>query len=320
VSQFDWLVTEAADLAVPASPRFVAADETWQATIERVEVASSLRVYLNDIRVHRDLRAESMGERHENRVVGQVTIAGRAEIDLGGGMVANANRGSAVLFRRTEQPGIFNFKAGTRYHSAGYALNRNRVERLLDGAVPSILRPLLEGDLQQSCVVAAPADAGMRTLAGNLFARGLNGPLRRLMMEGVVLQLLAAQVAAAAERSQARRRSVLTPRERAAVGEARERLLADMRSPPTLGDLAEAVGLTEKRLNSGFRQLFGATAFEMLRNERLDHARQALEESTASLKEVAFRVGYNHVSNFIHAFRARYKAPPLEHRRRALTM
>jgi AraC-like DNA-binding protein len=320
VSDCAWLLNNAADVALRASPHFVAADETWQGAIERVEVAPGLRVFLNDLRIHRDMRAEAMGERRTDLLVGQVTIAGRAEIDLRDGGAASASRESAILFRRAERPAIFAFKAGSCYRSAGYALDLAKIERLLDGEIPAVLRPLLDGDLRRSCVVAAPADGVLRTLAGNLFARGLNGPLRRLMMEGVVLQLLAVQVAAAAERSQARRRSVLTPRERAAVGEARERLLADMRSPPTLGDLAEAVGLTEKRLNSGFRQLFGATAFEMLRNERLDYARQALEESTASLKEVAFRVGYNHVSNFIHAFRARYKAPPLEHRRRALTM
>jgi transcriptional regulator GlxA family with amidase domain len=56
-----------------------------------------------------------------------------------------------------------------------------------------------------------------------------------------------------------------------------------MRQPPRLGDLAHPVGLTEKRPNTGFRLMFGATVFEALRNERLDHARQALEEGTASL-------------------------------------
>jgi AraC-like DNA-binding protein len=59
--------------------------------------------------------------------------------------------------------------------------------------------------------------------------------------------------------------------------------------------------------------MFGATVFEVLRNERLEHARQALEEGTVSLKEVSFRVGYNHVSNFVHAFRARYDAPPRQY-------
>jgi AraC-like DNA-binding protein len=86
-----------------------------------------------------------------------------------------------------------------------------------------------------------------------------------------------------------------------------------MRAPPTLGDLADAVGLSEKRLNTGFRVIYGATVFETLRNHRLEHARQALEDSSVLLKEVAHRVGYNHVSNFVHAFRARYKAPPRQY-------
>jgi AraC-like DNA-binding protein len=314
VSNFEWLLKEAvADLAVPASPRFVVADETWQATIERVMLAPGLQVFLNDIRIHRDLRAEPMDHRPANFLTGQVAIAGRADIDLLDGTTASANRKNSVLYRLPGRLGVFSFKAGTRYHSAGYALDPGRVERLLDGEVPAILRPLLDRDLRQSRAVTAPADKAMRTLAGNLFARGLNGPLRRLMMEGVVLQLLAVQAAAAAEQPLARQRSVLTQRERRAVGEARERLLADMRQPPTLGDLADAVGLTEKRLNTGFRLMFGATVFEVLRNERLEHAREALEEGTGSLKEVSFRVGYNHVSNFVHAFRARYDAPPRQY-------
>jgi len=38
-----------------------------------------------------------------------------------------------------------------------------------------------------------------------------------------------------------------------------------MRHPPSLGDLADAVGLSEKRLNAGFRLLFDATPLQYLR-------------------------------------------------------
>jgi len=47
-----------------------------------------------------------------------------------------------------------------------------------------------------------------------------------------------------------------------------------------------------------------------LRNERLDHARLAFHSGAVTLKEVSFRVGYNHVTNFINAFTQRYGAPP----------
>jgi AraC-like DNA-binding protein len=91
-----------------------------------------------------------------------------------------------------------------------------------------------------------------------------------------------------------------------------------MRCPPTLGELADAVGLSEKRLNTAFRLLFGSTVFEILRNHRLEHARQVLEEDSVALKEIAHRVGYTHVSNFIHAFRARYGTTPQQYLRRGV--
>jgi AraC-like DNA-binding protein len=59
--------------------------------------------------------------------------------------------------------------------------------------------------------------------------------------------------------------------------------------------------------------LFGTTVFETLRNERLAHAQMALQSETASLKEIAFRVGCNHVPNFITAFTRRYGAPPRQY-------
>ncbi len=105
----------------------------------------------------------------------------------------------------------------------------------------------------------------------------------------------------------------LSRRERSAVGEARRRLLADMRNPPSLGELADAVGLTEKRLDMGFRLLFNAAVFGTLRDHRLELARRLLEQGDVSVKVIAYRVGYDHVSNFVHAFRARYGRPPQQY-------
>jgi AraC-like DNA-binding protein len=119
------------------------------------------------------------------------------------------------------------------------------------------------------------------------------------------------QAAAAAQRRS--RHRGLAARDHDAIHEARRRLLADMRRPPSLGELAVGVGLSEKQLNAGFRLVYGETVFGVLRNERLAHAQIVLQSEAASLKEIAFRVGYNHVTNFITAFTARYGAPPRQY-------
>jgi AraC-like DNA-binding protein len=276
-------------------------------------------VFLTDVEARRDVTVEPRDDGNDRWVGSQVTVTGRADIDFLDGRRTHAAADHALLFRPSRRRAAYSLKAGTRFHSAGYTLNVERIVRLFEGDVPVALRPLLEQDVEVSRIVAMRASRQMRNLAGSLFARGLNGPLRSLMMEGAVIQLLAVQ-AAAAERPPPTRRGAFSRRERAGVTEARERLLADMRAPPSLGELAAAVGLTEKRLNAGFHALFGMTVFEALRNERLEHARLVLEREDVTLKAIAFRVGYNHVTNFINAFAARYGAPPQQYRDRSAAL
>jgi AraC-like DNA-binding protein len=248
-------------------------------------------------------------------VTSQVTLAGSVEFDFPGGLRTRTSPDSAVLYRPVSQSPVFVFAAATRYQSVGYTLDLGRVERLFEGEVPSALRPLVDRDSTQSRCLTVSADDAMRHLASRLFARELRGALRRMFMEGAVLQLLAVQAMAAGASSSlsGTARGRLSACETSAVHEARERLLSDMREPPSLADLAEAVGLTERRLNAGFRLLYGATVFEVLRNQRLDHACEVLKAGVESLKEVSFRVGYSHLSSFVHAFRARYGAPPRQY-------
>jgi AraC-like DNA-binding protein len=130
--------------------------------------------------------------------------------------------------------------------------------------------------------------------------------LLRVFLEGAFAQLFALQADALGASTSGR------PVEgtRTAIEEARRILVADMAAPPSLAGLARSVGLTEKALSAGFRDAFGATVFETLRNERLEHARLALADQQLPLKLIAARVGYSHVNNFIAAFTARYGAPP----------
>ena len=103
----------------------------------------------------------------------------------------------------------------------------------------------------------------------------------------------------------------LTAGERIRLGQARDALLADLREPPSLTALAGVARMSERRLNFGFRTLFGSTAFELLRDARLDLARTLLAEvPDVPLKQVAFRIGYADASNFVKAYRRRFGVTP----------
>lgn len=310
----EWLLHEpGGDRSLKVNERTRISDAQWDAAIERIDVAPGLRVLLTHAAIHSDIAIQPRDSETtpESTAWASSTIAvsGLVEIEMPDGLRITAGPDQAVLFRPIDGNNPrYHMTAPQRLRLAGYALRRDRLERIFDGAIPAALAPLLEPDIEVSRVICMQATRRLRHLAEALFAPGLNGPLRMLFIEGVVLQLLASQMA-----SQIRPAHILTRRERDAIATARRLLLLDMRQPPGLGDLADAVGLSEKRLNACFRSEFGGTVFEVLRNHRLEHARIALEAGAAPLKQIAWRVGYNHVSNFINAYTARYGAPPRRH-------
>tara|TARA_R100001129_G_scaffold181546_4_gene161006 strand:+ start:9393 stop:10349 length:957 start_codon:yes stop_codon:yes gene_type:complete len=309
----EWLLQEATgDRSLHVEKRMMIDDGNWTAEIERLEIGPGLRVFLATADVHKDLTVQPADGEADIWLNSDVAVSGRVDIHLSDGPKTHVGPDHAILFRPLVRVVDYHLAAGQQIKMAGYGLHIDRVIRLFDGDVPDELLPLVEPTIGESRIFGMKRTRQLRNLAQNLFAPGLNGPLRTLFMEGTILQLLAAQ---AAGRPRNRISGELSKPERDSVRAARDLLLADMRNPPSLGELASAVGLTEKRLNAGFRKIFGATAFEVLRNHRLAHARIALSTESTPMKVIAYRVGYNHVTNFINAYTARYGDPPGRHTR-----
>ena len=311
----EWLLQEATgDRSLQVSERTEIDDDHWKAVIERLEIGPGLRVFLATADVRKDLTVQPSDSEKDVWLSSDVAVSGQLDIELSDGPRFQVGPNRAVLFRPLVRTVDFHLTAGQQIKLAGYGLQGDRIARLFDDDVPSELHPLLEPDISESKVFTMKSTRQLRNLAQNLFAPGLNGPLRTLFMEGTVLQLLAVQAVGRPSGKEARNK--LSRSERDSVHAARDILLKDMRNPPSLGELASAVGLTEKRLNAGFRMAFGATVFEVLRNHRLEHARIALTMESTPMKVIAYRVGYNHVTNFINAYTARYGNPPGRHTRK----
>lgn len=181
-----------------------------------------------------------------------------------------------------------------------------------DTGLPEVARMALEGRVDDLSGARAMT-AGMRRLMQDLIDPPLGGGMRRLYMQAKALELLSQQCAAMGGFVND---DTLSARDMARLREARERLLADLGNPPGLEELAAAVGLTPRRLNKGFRVVFGTTVFDYLREARMDAARRMLEEGgDIPLKRLAWAVGYTQTSNFVTAFRRRFGVSPARYRR-----
>lgn len=81
-----------------------------------------------------------------------------------------------------------------------------------------------------------------------------------------------------------------------------------------LRELAGATGLSISRLCHLFKNHIGLGAAHYLKLLRMQRAKDLLETSTLSVKEIAARLGYNDPSRFVEDFGKACGQTPLQHR------
>lgn len=86
-----------------------------------------------------------------------------------------------------------------------------------------------------------------------------------------------------------------------------------------LAELAGVAGLSVSRLCHLFHQQTGMSPRRYLKAARLASAKELLETSSFSVKEVAARAGFNHVGRFVGDFRQTYGLTPSKHRQTVLS-
>lgn len=79
--------------------------------------------------------------------------------------------------------------------------------------------------------------------------------------------------------------------------------------PLTIKTLSKAVGLNEKKLKDGFREILGTTVHTYIENVRLNTARNLLENGKR-ITEIAHEVGYSSPSHFAKRFQKNFGKTP----------
>ena len=82
----------------------------------------------------------------------------------------------------------------------------------------------------------------------------------------------------------------------------------------TLSDAAKLAGMTEVSLSRFFKLRTGKTFVETLNEVRLGNASRMLIETTDSINEIAYKCGFNNMSNFNRIFKKKKDSTPKDFR------
>jgi AraC-like DNA-binding protein len=141
----------------------------------------------------------------------------------------------------------------------------------------------------------------MMGLIENIRHNHASGPMRNLLIQSQILELLALQID--------QFRTTLPLHEHIRYDEAeklynlKSYLDANFLTELSLTQLSRVCLLNEFKVKKGFKLLFGTTVFSYLRKLRMDYAGNMLSDTSRSVDEVADMLGYEHAQHFSIAFK-----------------
>lgn len=204
-------------------------------------------------------------------------------------------------------------RPGDTYCGLIAVMTASRLGALLDRQrCPEAVNRFLAGQAD-GVGFTAQTNARLRRIADEIRQTPYRGAMASLYAEGKLYELLAEAftILGAQNEPQAR----INERDRKAAMAAYDLIRENLTTPLQIEDVARRVGLSQRRLSEMYRDLFGASPFQCLIQWRLEAARDLLDQGELSVKQVAYSMGYAHVSSFSQAFVRQFGYPPRSRRR-----
>ncbi len=154
------------------------------------------------------------------------------------------------------------------------------------------------------------------SILAHQFFSGVKRPnLQKIFHQGKIMEFLSLYMDAPNSEQEADDACpfVMDALELSKIKEARDIIVGNMISPPSLKSLAKLVGTNEFKLKFGFKSVYSNTVYGYLLDYRLEHARKRLSVDKSRINEVATEVGYSNSSHFIAAYKRKYGITPKQH-------
>lgn len=142
----------------------------------------------------------------------------------------------------------------------------------------------------------------------NVMSKGM---MRVMQVEGLIYQILSNHIADHDQYvSNKRLPTGLLKRELKLVRQQAKKIIANPSKNYRLDEISAETGLSQAKLQEGFKLLYTRTVTEYVRHVRLEAARDYLRETDMNISQVVYTVGFSSRSYFSKIFKAKYNISP----------
>lgn len=137
------------------------------------------------------------------------------------------------------------------------------------------------------------------------------GMVRILMIEGLVYQILSMHLKQHDKETKAKKvETSLLKRELATIRKVARKIAKDVAKPYSVESLSLETGLTQAKLQEGFKLLYSKTVTEYIRNVRLEAARDYMVTTDMNISEIVYTIGFSSRSYFSKIFKEKFGISP----------
>lgn len=158
-------------------------------------------------------------------------------------------------------------------------------------------------------------DLPLQTCINSILNCDYSNGLKRLFLLSKTIELLVLQAESFNNHQNSKSEYIKHDYDKERIVFARDYLVQNIGSPPTLVELAKIAGINEYKLKRGFKEIFNQTAFSYLSDLRLEMAKNDLLEGKKQATEIAFELGYCSLQHFSNAFKKKFAITPSQVRR-----
>jgi AraC-like DNA-binding protein len=215
------------------------------------------------------------------------------------------------------------YQANRRVLGVAVDVSPELFAELAGEAVPSLpaeLRDLARGRASSSAfMLPAKITARLGGVLRDILSICPEAPCAGLFAEAKTLELLSLQIEQLIESPLSAGSALEMDRaDKAGVRRVREILDQNLQGPPSLLDMSREAGMSHSKLNRCFKQLYGLTVFEWLRQARLNKARELLSGG-CPIAEAALVSGFSDQSHLNRCFKRHFGVTPGQYRRARLS-
>ncbi|QLE57677.1 AraC family transcriptional regulator [Nostoc sp. TCL26-01] len=180
-----------------------------------------------------------------------------------------------------------------------------------DESLPATLAQMIEtGTPTQFYQSLGQNTIAMQQILQQILHCPYQGIPRQMYLEAKALELLTLQFTQWTQNPEPSLKTKLRKDDIERLYAAKDILINRINNPPSLLELSRQIGLNERKLKQGFRQIFGTTVFGYLQDYRLQQAQDLLKKRDISIARVATTVGYTNPEAFSVAFRRKFAISP----------